>query len=271
MTHLGTVLLIEDDPVATLLVRRLLGAASPKPNVVHEGTLASGLAHLDQGGIDLVLVDLGLPDSQGLDTLIAVLHQAPEVPTVVLTGSEDDEHVFEAVRQGAQDYLVKGRFDGKTLIRSLRYAQDRHRMELALKREQELAEIIFQTVNMPVMVLDPQGHILRFNHAWEQTTGYTGEDLWEQCFWELLYPQEEQEAIKKLYEDVRLQPRAGEFEHCWLTKGGQPRIIKWTSAALRDRQGQVLYVVVASTGIGTGGKLPEVKDPADPGGGAGKR
>lgn len=244
-----TILLIEDDPTSALLTTRLLEAGSREFALVRAETLAAGLARLAQGGIDLVLADLGLPDSQGLNTLIEVLHHHPEIPVVVLSGSEDDEHVLRAVQQGAQDYLVKGQFDAKTLVRSLRYALDRHQAELALKQEQELAELIFQTIGSLVMVLDPQGRILRFNRAWEEATGYTAADLWDQYFWELLYPLEDQPAMKNLFEAMRVQPGAGEFEHTWLTKDGEHRLIKWTSATLTDHHGQVLSVVIAGAEV----------------------
>jgi signal transduction histidine kinase len=98
------------------------------------------LERLVSGGIDLVLLDLGLPDSQGLDTLSKVHAQAPAVPTVVLTGLDDETLALQAVRQGAQDYLVKGDFDSKVLWRVMRYAVERHTlmMELEQVRQQQL-------------------------------------------------------------------------------------------------------------------------------------
>jgi PAS domain S-box-containing protein len=248
-----TILLIEDDPTSALLTRRLLTGASQEFALVQVGTLAAGLAILAQGGIDLVLADLGLPDSQGLNTLIEVLHHNPEAPVVVLSSSEDDEHVLKAVQQGAQDYLVKGQFDTKTLVRSLRYALDRHQAEQALKQEQVLAEVIFQTICSLVMVLDHQGRILRFNRAWEEATGYTAADLWDQCFWELLYPLEEQPAMQNLFETLRTQPATGEFEHVWLTRDGKSLTVKWHGAVLFDRRGGTVCVVIVGCRLPPGG------------------
>ena len=250
-----TILLIEDDPTAAMLARRLLEKASTKFNVIQAGTLAAGLKRLAQGGIDLSLVDLGLPDSKGLDTLIGVLHQNPEVPAVVLTGSEEDEHVLQAVQHGAQDYLVKGQFDGKTLVRSLRYALARHQAEQTLKQERDLAEVIFQVIGSAVMVLDPQGHILRFNRAWEEATGYTAEDIWDQNFWALLFPPEDQEVMKKLFEEIRGQAKSKVFINSWNTKSGQPLLMRWSGATLTDHRGQLFYVVVVGDEIPNGGRI----------------
>ena len=73
--------------------------------------LSDGLERLDKGGIDLVLLDLGLPDSRGLDTFFKAHAHAPEIPFVLLTGLDDETLALNAVRQGAQDYLVKGATD----------------------------------------------------------------------------------------------------------------------------------------------------------------
>ena len=251
-----TVLLFEDDPTAAILARRLVQAVSTEFSVVPVGTLAAGLEHLTRGGIDLCLVDLGLPDSQGLDTLIAILHHSPDVPAVVLTSSEEDEHVMQAVQHGAQDYLVKGQFDGKTLIRSLRYAIARHQAEQVVKQERDLAEVIFQVIGSAIMILDPEGHILRFNRAWEETTGYTAGDLWDQHFWALLFPPEEQDAMQRLFEELRGQAQSQVFVHSWITRGGQPLLMKWTSVNLCDQRGRVLNVVIVGDEIPNGGVVP---------------
>jgi DNA-binding response OmpR family regulator len=89
--------------------------------------LADGLASLATGGVDLVLLDLVLPDSQGWETFRSVRLHAPQVPIIVLTGLDDESVASEAAQEGAQDYLIKGQFDGPTLVRSIHRALARHR------------------------------------------------------------------------------------------------------------------------------------------------
>ena len=91
--------------------------------------LSSGLQRLAEGGADLVLLDLGLPDSQGLDTYSKTQSQFPSVPIVVLSGLLDEAVAIKAVRAGAQDYLVKGQIEGNLLFRSIRYAIERKTAE----------------------------------------------------------------------------------------------------------------------------------------------
>lgn len=127
------VLLVEDNPADIYLVRRILAETSDFPVAVEAvGRLAAALDRLHQGGIDLVLLDLSLPDSNGLDTFRQLSVRTPLVPVVVLSGYDDERTALEAVRVGAQDYLVKGKFNSALLGRTLRYAIERHRLQTEL-------------------------------------------------------------------------------------------------------------------------------------------
>ena len=136
-----SVLLIEDNPGDARLILELLQRAAPAQfELVHVERLAVGLRHLVEETFDVLLLDLGLADSQGLDTLAKIHTQVPHVPTVLLTGLDDEAVALEAVRKGAQDYLIKGQVDGNLLPRAICYAIERHRAEAALrKRNRELA------------------------------------------------------------------------------------------------------------------------------------
>lgn len=91
--------------------------------------LASGIERLSHGGIDIVLLDLGLPDSMGLDTLRLARASAPDVTIVVLTGLTDEHVGLQALQEGAQDYQVKYQVNGPLIIRSMRYSAERKRLE----------------------------------------------------------------------------------------------------------------------------------------------
>jgi signal transduction histidine kinase len=124
------VLLIEDDSGETQLICDMLSGADGvtfEPECV--SWLSMGLERLATGAINVILLDLGLPDSQGLDTFTKVYARVPKVPIVVLTCLDDVTLAIKAVRGGAQDYLVKSQVDSKLLIRSLHYAIERKRAE----------------------------------------------------------------------------------------------------------------------------------------------
>ena len=120
------VLLIEDNPSDAALVRVFLRRElSSRCKFEHQLTLKQGLERLRRGGIDVALIDLDLPDSQGPSTVQTVRAEADGVPIVVLTGFDEEEAALEAVRMGAQDYLVKGKTDAALLVRTLQFAIER--------------------------------------------------------------------------------------------------------------------------------------------------
>lgn len=128
------VLLIEDNPGdARLIEVALSDAGGGNFLLTWMSTLAEGLSLLSEKHADVVLLDLSLPDSFGMETVGKVLDQAPDIPIVVLTGHPDDSLSVTAVQAGAQDYLIKGEVEGNLLVRALRYAIERNRMNLSLK------------------------------------------------------------------------------------------------------------------------------------------
>jgi signal transduction histidine kinase len=130
------VLLVEDNlGDAGLLYEGLEEALPGQFQTTHVRRLSEALEYLWEETCDVVLLDLGLPDSHGLDTLVVTRAQAPGVPIVVLTGFQDEALAVEALKGGAQDYLVKGQVDGKLLGRTMRYAIVRKSTEEALLRE----------------------------------------------------------------------------------------------------------------------------------------
>jgi signal transduction histidine kinase len=130
------VLLVEDNlGDAGLLYEGLEEALPDQFQMTHVRRLSEALEYLWEETCDVVLLDLGLPDSHGLDTLVVTRAQAPHMPIVVLTGFQDEALAVEALKGGAQDYLVKGQVDGKLLGRTMRYAIVRKSTEEALLRE----------------------------------------------------------------------------------------------------------------------------------------
>src|SRR5690349_7527708 len=125
-----TVLLIEDNDIDARLTQDLLAEWSVEEfKVTHARTLSDGLAHIDKGRFDAVLLDLSLPDAFGLPTVRQIHDTSPTIPVVVLSGVSDQSLALQAVQQGAQDYLVKGQGHPELLARAVRYAIERKRTE----------------------------------------------------------------------------------------------------------------------------------------------
>ncbi|MDN3515481.1 MAG: ATP-binding protein [Candidatus Brocadia sp.] len=136
------ILIIEDNPGDARLILEMLKESGAKQFVLeHAVCLSSGLERLARVNYDVVLLDLGLPESQGLPTLEKTLALSLKAPIVVLTGSIADENVgIKAVQRGAQDYLIKGIIDGKMLARSIRYAIERKQIGEELKKQRDHLE-----------------------------------------------------------------------------------------------------------------------------------
>ena len=130
--ELKRLLLVEDDRADAYILCRLL-ESDTLLTVEHVEDLAGGLERLGETAYDCVLLDLALPDSLGLDTFRQVHRQFPDVPVVVLSGDDDEQLAVHTVRDGAQDYLVKGRFDAGLLVRAIRYAVERHHTKELLR------------------------------------------------------------------------------------------------------------------------------------------
>jgi putative two-component system response regulator len=144
-------LVIEDNPDDVRLIKEWFKEYGVDYIDLHfTETLKQGTVLLENSDFDIVLVDLGLPDSQGLETLKVVRTKYPKLPTIVLTGLDDESTGVEAVRCGAQDYLIKGHLDGHVLHSSLRYAIEREKLE---NRLQDTAERLRRIVNGTVDAL----------------------------------------------------------------------------------------------------------------------
>ncbi|HWC58376.1 MAG TPA: response regulator, partial [Verrucomicrobiae bacterium] len=128
-------LLIEDNPGDARLIELMLAEADGKAiELRHVERLEDGLRELSNGTIDVVLSDLSVPDSHGLETFQRLHARAPHVPIIVLSGLNDTTVALSAVHQGAQDYLIKGEVNGQLLARSMRYAIERKGMSEQLHR-----------------------------------------------------------------------------------------------------------------------------------------
>lgn len=127
------ILVIEDNPGDVDLIKEYLKDASIKEEVIHAPTFFDGMDAIKSHDISIVLLDLSLPDSSGFKTLSNFLEKQPQVPVIVLTGTNNEIVGNQSIKAGAQDYLVKGQFDGKQLGRSIRYAIQRFKTQQKLE------------------------------------------------------------------------------------------------------------------------------------------
>jgi len=167
------VLLIEDSLGDARLLREMLREhRASNFELTHVTGMRDAEHHLQSRAADVILLDLGLSDAQGVEAIQRTHAAAPRVPLVVLTGLDDERLAVRALKEGAQDYLVKGQIETRGLMRALRYAIERKRMEEALFAEKERAQVTLSSIGEAVLCTDVEGSITFLNAMAETMTGW---------------------------------------------------------------------------------------------------
>ena len=190
-------LIVEDQRFDAMLLRRQLSApAISCAHVDHAESLAGAIEALGQCQYDAVLLDLGLPDSDGVNAVRTLNQRFPDLVIVVLTGRDEEALGIEALASGAQDMLIKGSFDTTVLARALHYAIERQRLEGGLRQSVEEHRALFENNPFPVWVYD--GYTLRFlavNEASVAEYGYTREEFLKMTLMDVQPAEEAQKLI----------------------------------------------------------------------------
>lgn len=171
-----SVLLVEDNAGDARLIQELLRDHAAV-RIVWVESLAAAQTHLTEAATDLVLLDLALPDSHGLDTVTEVVRKWPALPVIVLTGQNDEALGHAAISGGAEDYLVKGSIDPGMLLRSIQYAYERKRMEAALREAHELTKQIVLSVQEGIVVYDRALRHTVWNPHMQALTGVSAAEV----------------------------------------------------------------------------------------------
>lgn len=153
------ILLIEDDDLVAHFMVSLLEENSDNFQVAHVATLAAGMGHLSEFEPQVILLDLNLPDSSGLDTLKTLLAARPQAAIIIMTGTNDEELAATALQQGAQDYLIKGQGSNILIIKSIRYALERKQFHDQMLQSEKMASIGQLAAGVAHEINNPMGFI----------------------------------------------------------------------------------------------------------------
>ncbi len=238
------VLIIEDDELAADMLRELLCGPRSRFACQVAGTLAEGLAALRSKSFDVVLLDLGLPDSSGIETAATLRRAFSEVPIIVLTGLADEGMALNALRIDIQDYIVKGQISGSVISRSIRYAIERKKVADALRESEEKFRAFFESAAVGTALVDVKsGRFLQVNDRLCQITGYDRSELLARTPGEITESMD-RERDRELF-DALIAGRTSEYsvEKRYRRKNGT---IVWVQVAVtvtRDSEGRPFQLI----------------------------
>lgn len=237
------ILVVEDDIIDRKQMERLLAGSSLAPyELVCADRLDKALALLDEREFDILLLDLNLPDSYGLDTLDVMERQHPNLPKVVVTSGDDEEVGLEAVARGAQDYLPKGKVNSRALARVIHYSRERKRSEQMLWESRGKLNAILESIGDPMIMLDKDLSITWSNGATRKVLGEGGAA--QTCFG-LFHGQNTPCSsgpciVREAFQDGK--PHSYDIQV--VDREGQTRYFHCTAnAALRDKEGNPTAVI----------------------------
>ncbi|MBD2089838.1 response regulator [Microcoleus sp. FACHB-1515] len=237
------VLLVEDNPGDARLLRELLKeVASVQFQIKQVDRLSQGLQALGEQ-CDVILLDLSLPDSRGLETFVRLHRRAMAVPIVVVTGLDDETIAIKAVQEGAQDYLVKGEVSSDLLVRSIRYAIERKRTEQRIREQAALLDIATDAI----LVCDLESKILFWNQGAERLHGWKAEEVLGRSASRLLYKPNSRQ-FRNAYSVLMAEGEwYGELEQT--TKDNRTILVasRWT--LMRDEDEKPKSILVVSSDV----------------------
>jgi PAS domain S-box-containing protein len=237
-SHQIHALLIEDDPDDILLLKESLAdIGMGKIKLDYVDRLSRGLIQLSGQSYDVILLDLNLPDSRGLDTLNTTIKRFPKIPVVVLSGVADDAITIEAVRRGAQDYLVKGEISGPLVMRVVRYAIERKQVEAVLRASEARYRTLVETSPNGITLADLDGKLILCNQQAARLHGYANsEAMLGIDVFKLVAPVDRRQAALNTQKTLN-ENRVTNAEYTLLRRDGSQFPGEISTAALRSTNG----------------------------------
>ncbi|MGZ4856873.1 MAG: response regulator [Methanobacteriaceae archaeon] len=172
------ILFVEDNPGDVVIIKEMLKEIDGIHfEVTTADNLKEGINHLINEDFDILLLDLNLPDSEGIQTFITINQNARDLPIIILTGLSDEEFAITSVGKGAQDYLVKGQTDGQLLAKSIKYSIERKRIEKELRSSEEKYRLMVEKIQSGVFLIDSENKLKYVNESMAKMLGYTVHEM----------------------------------------------------------------------------------------------
>jgi len=239
------VLLVEDSPTDALLIEEALtDVLDFQHRLVRANRLSDALDCIQSAQFDIVLLDLGLPDAQGIGTFRALNQHAADLPVLVLTGLEDTSVGLRAIQEGAQDYLSKRDINSSELGRAIRYAIERHHIAMALKESEERFQLAVRGASAGLWDWNPQSGAVYLSPQFKEIVGYEADELPNDShlILDLIHP-DDIETVRTQLAAHLAQKYAYEIEYRIRAKTGEYRWVHARGQALWNQAGEAYRMV----------------------------
>ena len=236
------ILMVEDSETDALLLEEALDRDRLNSfQFTCSERLKTGLEVLHKQEFDLILLDLGLPDSQGLETFEIVHGEFPEIPVVVLSGLMDEKLALEAVQAGAQDYLVKGPLSWEIAPRAIRYAIERQQSQAALRKSEEQYRLLFEKAPVGILSVTIKGQITEVNTTALQILGSPSAEATKNINLLTFQPLIES-GISADFQSCIDYAQPISAEHPYTTKWGKSIFVKYQLTPVLNTEGQIVLI-----------------------------
>ncbi len=241
------ILIIEDNPGDALIINEMLKEVyADNFTVDHFKRIKDGLEHVNED-FDIMLLDLNLPDSQGIETFNTMNKHAPEVPIIILTGLLDEDLAINIVSEGAQDYLVKGQIDKQLLSRSIKYSIERKRIEIDLRKSEQKYRSMVEKLESGLFLIDSQNKINYVNSQMADMLGYKMDDLMNQNVFNFI--NKSCRNVFKKHLKVNDKHIGQTYEIQFLNKEGTPLWVLVSTSPLHKVTGEYIGAISIMTDI----------------------
>ena len=253
-----SVLIVEDDNLSkTILVRMLEKSNLPVSNVEHATDLAGAIALLDGRYFDVVLLDLNLPDSPGINTVDTIHERHPEAAIVVITGEYDDKAGLDAIAKGAQEYVIKDSLSQGILSKSILYAVERRKIDLELQVASERYRSVFENSAVAIMVADKQERITSWNRATSSLLKMSDDQLYLKPVKEL-YAEGEWQRLRN--RGIREKGKEQNYETRMVRRDGELIDVDISLSVMRDCRGAIAGSIGVVSDITERKRIHEILD-----------
>jgi two-component system, NarL family, sensor histidine kinase UhpB len=241
------VMLVEDNPGDAIIIKEMLKEVYDDKFVLeHFNRVDEGLKHINQD-FDILLLDLNLPDSHGVETFKTMGKHATNLPIIILTGLVDENLAINIVSEGAQDYLVKGQIDKQLLSRSIKYSIERKKIEIDLKKSKEKYKQMVEKIESGLFVIDSNNQITYINNHMAGMLGYTVDEITNQDIFRFI--KNKCKNIFKNYLDINNRSVGQTYEIQFITKDRSPLWVLMSTSPLKKYNGEYIGAISIMTDI----------------------